>query len=70
MKTEVPRLPHKTTGNVPILEQLQNIPAHYDDLLKQMLPRGTRKTLRESPKSHPNTLAPSRYSKRSISFEI
>jgi len=40
MKTEVPRLRHKTTGetmNVPILEQLQNIPAPDDDLLKQMM---------------------------------
>jgi transposase-like protein len=39
-KTEVPRLRHKTTGetmNVPVLEQLQNISAPNDDLLKQMM---------------------------------
>jgi transposase-like protein len=40
LKTEVPRLRHKTTGatmNVPILEQLQDLPDANDDLLKQMM---------------------------------
>ena len=39
-KTEVPRLRHKKTGetlNVPILEQLQDLPGANDDLLKQMM---------------------------------
>jgi transposase-like protein len=40
LKTEVPRLRHRKTGetmNVPILEQLQNLPAPNDDLLQQMV---------------------------------
>jgi hypothetical protein len=38
LKTEVPRLCHKTTGatmNVPILEQLQDLSGANDDLFKK-----------------------------------